>query len=157
METTPQIGSQITITVELAQAAAKIAERRPDGAIRIEYREDQPENLWHVIALGVTDEETKEYVVNDETGAIHDIDCDLDDDCMCRPFESAPALKPLKLTRAHREALTRCVMHNGWTMTEGSAAQAMAAKLEAHGLVTRNESGTAIYITEKGREVLGPV
>jgi hypothetical protein len=83
MTETEQPTSHITITVELAQAAARIAARHPDGAVRIEYYESQPENVWRVTALGVTDEETKEYAVNDETGKIHAINCDMDEDCVC--------------------------------------------------------------------------
>lgn len=151
METTPHTGSQITITVELAQAAATIAQRHPDGAIRIEYRETDPENIWHVLAVGV--ETTKEYTVNDETGEIHAMDCDLDEDCTCQPVQRrAP-----KLTRSQRAALERCVMNNGWQNLVGSAHQAMARKLESYGYVTVSEGGGSMDITEAGRRAVGPV
>lgn len=147
METTPHIGSQITITPELASAAGRIALKHSDSGLRIEYREDDPLNIWHVIAV----DDDKEYAVNDETGEIHAIDCDLDDDCMCQP---APPAKPAKLTKPQREALERCVRNNGWALSIGSAAQSMARKLESYGYVTINEGSGNIHITQAGRDAI---
>lgn len=148
METTPHIGSQITITPELAHVVSSIAAKHPDSGIRIEYREDMPVNFWHVIPV----DDDKEYVVNDETGQAHAIDCDLDEG---QPF-GAPA-KPVKLTKPQREALERCVRNNGWALSIGSAAQSMARKLESYGYVTINEGSGNIHITEAGRKAAGRV
>lgn len=64
-----EVGSRITITVELAIAVGKIAAAHPKCAVHIEYRESDPVELWHVIALDATDGDT-EYVVNDESGRV---------------------------------------------------------------------------------------
>jgi hypothetical protein len=62
-----EVGAHITITAELAIAVGEIAARHPECGIRIEYREGDPEEFWHVGALDATDGDTW-YDVNDQDG-----------------------------------------------------------------------------------------
>jgi hypothetical protein len=63
------VGAHITITAKLATAVGTIAHLHPECGIRIEYREGEPEQLWHVGAIDGEPSDTW-YVVNDEDGTI---------------------------------------------------------------------------------------
>lgn len=62
-------GVHITITSELAIAAGEIAKRHPNCGIRIEWREGEPDELWHVGAIDGEPTDTW-YVINDQDGTI---------------------------------------------------------------------------------------
>lgn len=63
------VGVHITITSELAVTTGEIARRHPDCGIRIEWREGEPDELWHVGAIDGEPTDTW-YVVNDQDGTI---------------------------------------------------------------------------------------
>lgn len=66
-----QIGSRIYITTELAVAAGKIAAAyvgNDSASIKIEYRDDEPEQHWHLIVDLIAAE--VDHLVNDETGEV---------------------------------------------------------------------------------------
>jgi hypothetical protein len=55
----------LTITSELAIAVGEIGAKHPDCAIRIEWRESGPKEVWHVDAID--GQNPARYVVEDET------------------------------------------------------------------------------------------
>jgi hypothetical protein len=62
----------ITITVELAAAVGKIAhtfKHNDNAALRIEHRDVDPENVWHVTAVMAAGEDV-DYRIDDETGLV---------------------------------------------------------------------------------------
>lgn len=63
------MSAHIIITNELAQAVGKIARSHEDDlidSIVVSYRDEDPENVWHV----ETSDAENLYVVDDETGKI---------------------------------------------------------------------------------------
>lgn len=62
------IGTEITITADLARAAGEIASTHPGTAITIRYDDDRSERIWEVL---VSDggAEGALHLVDDETGA----------------------------------------------------------------------------------------
>lgn len=60
------------ITSELAVAIGRIGAAHPEAGVQIDYRDSDPENVWHVTAVDVLDAITNDivYTVDDETGEV---------------------------------------------------------------------------------------
>ncbi len=63
------VGAHITITATLATAVGKLASHHPDHGIRVWYDDNDPEQIWHVVAQDGPGGDYW-YRVNDETGSI---------------------------------------------------------------------------------------
>lgn len=64
------IGTEITITADLARAAGEIASTHPGTAITVRHDDNRPEHVWEVLASDGSEGDGTSYLVDDETGKV---------------------------------------------------------------------------------------